>query len=73
MCTVATQSLARAGHKPTGDVPVITKEVFLALPVLNRAILRLMEQDGEVIIQESAGSGGPGKREDVGTLAGGLL
>lgn len=71
---MATKIIAKAADKTTvAKVPVITKEVFLALPVVNRAILRLMEQDGEVVIKESAGQCKPGERKPSIPQSGGLL
>jgi hypothetical protein len=56
---VATKTLAEGANKPTGNVPLISREVFQALPVINRAVLILMARNGEIILEESAGAGTP--------------
>lgn len=74
---VHTRSICGKKSIPTPDALVISEATFRALTLTSRAVFRMLEADGEARIvpdeelpslpgkkQESAGSGGPGKREE---------
>jgi len=65
---LAVKKLRREPHKLTGGVPVISKEVFKALPIVNQAVLVLMARSGEVVLDDNAGVACPGERKHGGIL-----